>query len=97
MRDLIIQQVFPGTLNTILDSENPERFVHTAVMNLSKAKLTLLYGDGSVVIIELAFFGPADFRVLEIQEYGTIISLGKDKYSVEWLKVVEDERVQVKK
>lgn len=94
MRDLIIQQVYPDTLTKILDSENPERYVHTLVMNLSKEKLTLLYGDGTAIIIELSFFGEADFRAIEIQDGGLAITIGKDSYSVVWFQIVDDTRVK---
>lgn len=97
MRDLIIQQVYPGTLTWIVESKHPERYVHTAVMNLSAARLTLLYGDGTAILIDLSFFGQSDFRAIEIQADGSIIALGDDKYSTEWFQHVEDDRVQVKK
>ncbi len=97
MKQLIIQQVFPGTLTEILDSKHPERYVHTAVMNLSAARLSLLYGNGDAILIDLAFFGQSDFRTIEIEDGGLTISLGRNSYSTEWFKIVEDSRVQVKK
>lgn len=96
MRDLIIQQVFPATLTEILDSDHPEDFVHTAVMNIAQARLTLLYGDGSVALIDLAFFGQADFRTIEIQDSGRTIWIETMMYSVGLFKIVDDERIQVK-